>query len=318
MAHLVRRVEGRPKLAADLSAIDIDPEERARLPRTAFAWSEKRAFPIHTREHTLLSCVYREGLPNVPAIVDHNLKEACAVFDVDLSVYGQLKTASAPEDTDVFLLPTLRRLKVACAADVKTAEQRLHTEGARLTLAHRTQACRRLFAKAAQYGVTLRPETLQLAGTTVTARQPLVDWLEARKEAAAPPYKESYHKLATAARQAPAELRDYAEQASLADSLATLDKMAGLDVYYGKKLPDPMLTVFNTQKHASAGVMLAGQHIPLTQLASHPATFYADILGADITRDATDAQGQLDPQQLGQILSTLPVDMQRLLVAQMA
>lgn len=317
MAHLVRRVSDRPKLAAAIQDIDVDRDEYDKLPNTAFAWSEKRAFPVHTREHTMLSRVYSEGIPNFPAHAARAIKEACEVFNVDDSLFARSKVAAAPEPADAFLLPDIRRLRVTEAAHVKVAEEKLRTEGQKLSIQHRALASRRLVEKAAFFGVNVRDEIRKMAGMTVTDRQPLVDWIEARREAAPVEHKDGYQKLANAVKRMPEELRDRAQQVKLAEAIGDLDAMAGLDRFYDRKLPDPLMTVFNSSKVAGQGVTLAGRFLPIERVASYPSTFYSDILGPDIVREASDMSGQMDPQRLAQVLETLPVDMQRMLSAQM-
>lgn len=317
MAHLVRRVADRPKLASALGEVDVDAAERERLPDSAFAWPEKRAFPIHSREHAMLSRVYREHLPDVPEYVDRTLKEACEVYQIDDSLYARPKIAAAPPSEDEYLLPDIRRLRVVDAEGVKTAAERLRNEGQKLSIPHRALASRRLVEKAAFHGVALRPEIHKMAGMVATARQPLVDWLEARREAAPVMHKDGYQKLANAAKRLPEELRDRAQQVKLAEAIGELDELAGLDRYYDRKLPDPLMTVFNTTKVAGSGVTLAGRFVPMTSVASYPSTFYSDVLGPDIVREASDGSGAMDHQRLAAVLETLPVDMQRLLSAQM-
>lgn len=317
MAHLMRRVADRPKLAAAIQDFDVDPAEREALPATAFAWPEKRAFPIHSREHAMMSRTYREGLPDVPAYVDAALKEACEVYQIDDTLYARPKIAAAPPPADDYLLPDIKRLRVVDADGVKVAAERLRNEGQQLSLVHRALASRRLVEKAAFYGVQLRPEIHKMAGMVVTARGPLVDWLEARREAAPIEHKDGFDKLARAARRLPEELRDREQQVKLAEAIGELDELAGLDRHYGRKLPDPLMTVFNTQKVAGPGVTLAGRFVPMDRVASYPSTFYSDVLGPDIVREASDGMGQLDPYKLAAVLGTLPIDMQRMLSAQM-
>lgn len=317
LAHLIRRVFDRPKLAAAVQDIDIDTAEAASLPDSAFAWSEKRAFPIHSREHTMLSRVYREGVQGVPAYVDRALKEASEVYRIDDDLYTRPKTAAAPLPDDDFLLPDLRRMRVTDADGVKTAEEKLRTEGHKLSIEHRALASRRLVEKAAFYGTSVRDEIRKMAGMTVTDRQPLVDWLEARCEAAPTEYKDSYQKLANAAKRLPSELRDRNQQIKIAEAIGELDDMAGLARYYDRRLPDPLMTVFNSNKVAGHGVTLAGHFFPMDRVASYPNTFYSDIMGPDIVREASDASGQMDHQRLAQVLETLPVDMQRVLASNM-
>ena len=317
MAHLVKRIADRPKLAAAIQDFDVNRDEQDQLPNTAFAWSEKRAFPIHSREHTILSRVYSEGIKNVPAHVTRALKEACEVFDIDESLFARSKVAAAPEPEDSFLLPELRRLRVTEAIHVKTAEEKLRNERTKLSIQNRALASRRLVEKAASFGINVHDEIRKMAGMTVTDRQPLVDWLEARREAAPVEYKDGYQKLANAAKRMSSELRDREQQIKLAEAIGELDERAGLTRYYDRKLPDPLMTVFNSSKTAGAGVTLAGRYLPIERLAAYPSTFYADVLGPDIVREASDTSGQMDLHKLAMVLETLPVDMQRMLSAQM-
>lgn len=317
MAHLVKRVMDRPKLAAALADFEVDPQELETLPDSAFAWGEKRAFPIHTREHAMLSRVYRENVPNVPAYVDAAIKEACDVYEIDPSLYAAPKVAAAPASTEDFLLPEQRRLRVTEAGHVKEAAEQLRNEGSRLSVVNRALASSRLVEKAAFFGVRIRPEIFKMAGLTVTARQPLVDWLEARCEAAPVEYKDGYAKLAQAVRRMPEEMRDRAQQVKLAEAIEELDVMSGLDRHYDRRLPDPLATVFNTEKVAGPGVNLAGRFVPMARVAEYPSTFYSDVLGPDIVREASDGVGGMDPVRLAAVLETLPVDMQRLLSSHM-
>ena len=113
----------------------------------------------------------------------------------------------------------------------------------------------------------------------------------------------------------PGELRDRAVQARLAAAIEELDGLAELVPQWGRRLPDPHATVYNTTKSAGPGVTLAGRFIPMERLAAYPTSFYADALDPDIVREATDRSGRLDVEKLAVVLSTLPIDMQRVLVS---
>src|SRR5262249_7012522 len=97
------------------------------------------------------------------------------------------------------------------------------------------------------------------------------------------------------------------------EALDELDRKAGLERHYDRRLLDPLLTVFNTEKVAGPGVQLGGKFVPLTRLASYPATFYGDVLGDDIIREASDGRGGVDAHKLATILETLPRDMKMML-----
>lgn len=314
---LVRIAADRPKLASAVMSFDVDESELDRLPDGAFAWPEKRAFPVHSREHATLSRAYRLGMGGpVPSHVDVTIKEALDVYGVDDSIFDRVKAAAAPRDDSTdFLLPDIRRLRVTSAGHVKVAEDRLAAEGDRLSPGHRMLAGARLVEKAAFYGVRVSDETRRMAGLVATSTRELADWLEAREGAAPPSCRDGYAKLASEVRRMPEELRDRAVQAKLASAIEELDGLAGLDRQWGRRLPDPHASVFNTTKSAGPGVTLAGRFIPLERMAAYPTSFYSDALGPDIVREATDRGGQLDVEKLSAVLSTLPVDMQRVLVS---
>jgi hypothetical protein len=59
MAGLMGRVADRPKLAAAIMDVDVDVDELAKLPDHAFAWPEKRAFPVHDAGNALRVCTAR-------------------------------------------------------------------------------------------------------------------------------------------------------------------------------------------------------------------------------------------------------------------
>lgn len=319
LTTLARLVLDRPKVASVISEVEVDPDISDSLPDTAFAWSEKRAFPITSREHTIMSRLYRENTPKVPEHVDRALKEASEVYGVDEALFAREKRASAPvkENLDDYLLPDLKQLQVKTAADVKIAEQQLLQQYKRLSVEHRAMACRRLMDKAAEHNVALNPLMHKLAGFTVTSTDTMRRWIEARAEAASDTYKEAFQKLAAATKKLPAEIRDRNTQVKFAEALTELDKVAGLIKHYDRKLPDPMMSVFNTSKVSGDGVDLNGKFVSMTRLAAYPSSFYGDILGDDLVREASDGRGGMDPHKLAAILETLPRDMKGMLGKQM-
>lgn len=318
LGTLAKIAAERPKLAAAVMRFDVDVSELETLPDDAFAWPEKRAYPVHSREHATLSQAYRVGVGGrVPAHVDATIKEALQVYGVDEATFARTKVAAAPptDDASDYLLPDIKRLRVTEAGHVKTAADRLVEEGGRLSPGHRVLAGARLVEKAAFFGVRVSDEVRKMAGLVATSTPVLADWLEARSQAASGPYREGYVKLAAEVRRLPHELRDRAVQARLASAIEELDGLAGLDRLWGRRLPDPHASVFNTTKVAGPGVTLAGQFIPMERMAAYPTSFYSDALGPDIVREATDRSGQLDVERLAAVLGTLPVDMQRVLVS---
>ena len=307
---LIPLLEGRNEAQSLIKEADVNEAERDTLPDSAFAWPEKRAFPVHTKEHTIMSRLYLEKCAHVPEDVSKEVDLACAVFGIPERVFQTTKTAAAVENLDDYLLPEHKRLRVKTAADVKTAAQQLVREYQKLSVESRAEACARLVKKAEAFKVELPTPIQQLAGFTLSSTKEAQRWIVARSEAAKKPeHKVAYEKLANALNKAPLERQPRSELIKLADGLATLDKDAGIDKHYDRKLLDPMMTVFNTEKLASGNVSIGGRDFALTRLASLPATFYSDVLGDDFVREASDGRGGVDSAKIGTIIDTLPVDM---------
>jgi hypothetical protein len=317
-AVLINLTKDRPAIEELVKEAEIDEQELDTLPETAFAWPEKRAFPIHSREHTIMSRVYLENVQAVPKHVDQAIKEACEVYGVDDAVFARPKLAAVVDNPDDYLLPDLKRISVRSASQVKRAESILLDGYKKLAFENRAQACRRLMDKAAEYDVTLHPLILKLAGFTISSTEQLRSWLEARQHVAKEAvHKVAYQKLADALRGRPPESRDREELIKVAEVIGELDRAAGLEKEYDRTLPDPIQTVFNTEKIAAQGVDLGGKFVPLTRLASYDASFYGDVLGDDLVREASDGHGGVDPHKLATILETLPRDMKIMLAKQM-
>lgn len=316
-ALFINLTKDRPGVVERVKEAEVQEEELATLPNDAFAWPEKRAFPVHTPEHTVFSRVYRENTINVPPHVDKTLKEASEVYGLDENLFTRPKVAAAVDNPDDYLLPDLRRLPCRNAEQVKLAEEKLLAGYTKLSVETRALACRRLIEKAAAFEVKLNPLMRKLAGFTVSSTRVMREWIEARREAAPDLYKTAYQKLADGLKGLPPEIRDREQLIKVAETLCELDKKAGLQKHYDRKLPDPLMTVFNTDKFAGPGITLGSKFISMDRLASYPATFYGDILGSDFVREASDNRGGVDPQKLAMILETLPSDMKSMLAANM-
>lgn len=316
-AYLYHLVKDRPQLEEYIKEAEVHESEASTLPDTAFAWPEKRAFPIHTKESTTLSSIYRENVSDVPSYVDDTLKVARDIYGIDDAVFARPKLAAVEDLPDDYLLPELKKIRVKTAADVKTAEKVLLRDYTKLSVMNRATACVNLVKKAEEFKVELASPIQKLAGTTISSTKILVDWLEARREATPREiYKVAFQKLADGVKKMPAEIRDRDVLVKLADSISELDEKAGLTKFYDRKLPDPMNTVFNTDKTASSGVDLNGKYVSAVRLASYGQDFYNDMLGEDLVSEASDGSGGLDPQKLATILETLPRDLKAILANQ--
>ena len=102
----------------------------------------------------------------------------------------------------------------------------------------------------------------------------------------------------------------------LAYAIAKMDERAGLEKHYDRRLPDPLLTVFNTDKVASATIDIAGSMVPVDRLSALPASFWADLGGQELA-DEVAPGGHVNPQTLATVVETLPMDLKHVLKAQL-
>lgn len=310
---LYNLLQDHPQAADFVKSASLDEEKVAALPDTAFAWPERRMFPIDTPENTVISQLYREKCAAVPAEVDENLRKAIDVYGVN-TVLEQRKEAAAPEpiSEEDWILPSQHRLRVKTAADVKVAEKLLLEQYPRLSIHDRAEGFINLVKKARDFNISLEPATHRMAGMTVCTTKVAQDFIEARRMATKDPlFQQAYEKLAAAF--PPGEISDRDELIEAANAVAKLDKLAGLEALYDKKLPDPIRTVFNTEKLAEESFDIAGRSIPLSKLAALPADFWTDVVGPEMTKEITDKTGAVDSTKLAQVVPTLPLDLKIIL-----
>jgi hypothetical protein len=121
--------------------------------------------------------------------------------------------------------------------------------------------------------------------------------------------KQAYQAILDEVADSPEYIRDQYTQGKLAEAIHTLDQEAGLDKFYGKKLPDPIQTVFNTVKRAEDEVPI-GQDFAINKetLGNIPLSFWEDVLGEDIAKEIS-VDGNVNVDTLRSILPTLPADL---------
>ena len=295
--------------AVKTASLEEDPDA---LPSDVFAWEEKRAYPLHTKEHAILSAIFAEHF-GCPVDIRQKIAEALHAYDVpaDVLVPTQQKVAEASDED--YLFQSERAYPVASAEDVKVAEARLLAQLFKLSSERRAEAFPRLLTKAANYGVTLQPLTYRLAGAVETHLEQVKEAVEARAAAClGTKAHEAYDKLASLLDNYPERLVDHQIQTKLASYLNDLDEVAGLKKEYDRRIPDPILTVFNTNKLTKIaigdGVQLGDSVFPISQLAGVPPSLYDDVLGPDFSQEVC-PNGACDPQRLAQVLETLPADL---------
>ena len=314
----LRVLAGRfPKIQELVKTANLGPEEWSGLPDSAFAWPEKRQFPIHNREHAALSYGYRKMASMVPAGVDVILEKAADAYSIDKTVF-ESPVVFEKVANETWLLPEKGRFRVTSAEDVKLAESLFLEKFSQFEAEDRAEAFINLGKAAEQYGVKLSPSTQKIAGFTITSTRILKDWINARKEASfGKAASLAFDKLASEYKNAPEYIMDQYHQVKLAEIIHKLDKDAGLTEFYGKKLPDPIQTVFNTEKKASGMVHVGSMPVDKAALAALPLEFWQDVLGPEVAKEIAPS-GQVDPELLAQVLPTLPADIMALVQKQLS
>lgn len=311
--HVLTR--NRPLAREMLKTADFE-EKRSQvedLPSRAFAWEDERRFPIHTKEDTLASVLYRSKLGSaVPKHVDEKLEKAITVFGLDEHLFSS-KTASDPKPETQYALPEEQRLPLDDEGQVKVAEHVLCRDYQMLPLEKRADAFGRLTEAAHKHGVELSTLSQKLAGITVSSTETLRNWLEARAAVTDGKVQEGFDKLANSLQDAPPLMQNRKDLVKMASTIDQLDRKAGLDQHYDRKLPDPLLTVFNTEKQASEMCDVAGMQVPVEELMSLPPEIWEQVDSPELAEVA--ASG--DEATFKQVFETLPLDIKVALQGQL-
>jgi hypothetical protein len=299
---------------------ELDSEEFSVLPDSAFAWPERRMFPLHNREHAVLSLAYSKVASVLPLDVRLNLEKAASLYEIDTTSLSHEEELEKDAGEEYWLLSEQRRFRVASPGDVKLAEQMVHQRYLEFTPVERAEIMQNLVKVAEHYEVPLAPSTKKFAGITLTNTRVLKDWVCARKEAAErvnSPLAKTYEKIAQTFESAPEFVGDKQYQVKLAALLHDLDQQAGITRHYGRKLLDPIQTVWNTDKIAAQCLNIAGKTFDKNMLSSLPVSFWKDAIGDDFAAEIAPG-GQVDPTALEQIIATLPNDLKASLATNLA
>lgn len=313
--RLFRLIQEHPQAEQHIKTASVDYAENENRPDTAFAWQERRLFPIDSPSEAALSRLYMEKQANIPDRVRKLCDKALEVYGIEMPL--QTKTAAAPENPMDYLLPDIKRFRVKTADDAKTAADAILQQLKGMDAVTRTRACVNLVKKATALETKLPMEIYKLAGATVSFTPRMKDWLEARAVATDDPHiRGAYEKLAEYTGKQAQFLNNTEELIKVADAISELDEAANLTRFYDKSLPDPVRTVFNTEKIAEETMNVAGRDLPLSTLLSVDPEIYKDVFGDDLAEDFISGE-DVDPEQLKIILPTVPLDLKQALVAQM-
>tara|TARA_Y100000034_G_scaffold43105_1_gene52657 strand:+ start:7346 stop:8320 length:975 start_codon:yes stop_codon:yes gene_type:complete len=288
---------------------EVGQDVRTCLPNTAFADPDNRLFPVHTPENALLSKAYATKQASVDSSIIARIDHAMELYEVELPELTQTKQAAAPV---VYALAETKQFPIRSAEDVARAEDAVLRNAKKLSADKLASAACTLVKEAASLDVPVTRKTMALAGLVQCDVAKTAEWIEARSQAA-PAGEEHYLKLATWVQEFTESGTKRSELTKLADTVGELDSLYGLTRFYGKSLPTPMETVFNTKTALSQDVDLAGTDVSLEKLLKLDPGVYEDLFGGDILSEIT-TDGELDPSKLTEIISTLPRDMKVMLV----
>jgi hypothetical protein len=314
--HLFNVFSEHPETEAIIKTASIDETENNARADSAFAWRERRLFPIDSPEQATLSRMYMTKQAGVPEDVVKTCDKALEIYGITLNL--QEKTASVLEPpTDNYLLPDKKRFLVQSKEHVKMAEEALGINRFNLSTTERVQASVNLVKQADFLGVAPGVDTIRNAGLVMSDTRVLRDWVDARIEATREPVvKEAFEKLSNALAASPRLVGDREELVKVANVLEELDNAADIKHLYGIKLPDPVQSVFNTDKLADELLDVAGRQVPLETMLQIDPEVYRDVFGADLANEFIDGD-VIDPEQLKVILPTVPLDLQKVLVSQL-
>jgi hypothetical protein len=284
------------------------------LPVTAFADPDRRLFPVHTEEDALLSMAYATKQASVPLPVLKRINTALSLYEVSLPEEVSVKVA---EPQVVYLLEDTKQFPLKTAADLGPAEEALVRNSKKLRPETLSRASLKLVKMAAANDEPVGAKVLAWAGLATCDVEKAASWISARG-VAAPEGQDHYDAVAEALRSnASVGSTSRDDLVKVAAAVSELDKMHSLERHYGKKLPSPQETVFNTKQAMGRTLDLAGKPISLTDLLRVDPAAYGDILGEDIVKEISE-DGELVPEKVLEIFGTLPRDMQQQLVSNLS
>lgn len=306
-ATIRRLLAERPGAAAYLKTAEFE-DTRDEIPQGAFAWSERRRLPVHTREHAVASFLYAEDA-EVPAHVRAKVAEALVAYGVSPAELAPETEKAAAEDECLFPDGSY---PVRNADEVRYAEARLLPQAGRLPLEDRVVTFHKLACAADRHGVDLHPMSQAWGMSAFANVEKVQDALTGRYYLAkTAEHRRAYADIGESLREEPHMLRGYQARVKLASTLLKLDAAAGITGSYNRQIPDPLCSVFNTTVKVGAQLVgLGNDAYELSTLAGLPPSFYADTLGPEVLSEIAPG-GRLDPEQLAAVLPTLPADMLR-------
>ena len=305
-----------PDLSQHVKTAQVGEHVRNSLPVTAFADQSNRLYPVHTVADAILSKAYATKVANLASSVVAQIDTALAMYGVPEDMFSRPKVAHIEEEQPQYLVETQQKLAFYSNTPIAKAEEALIRNQSKRSSRSLTDGALKLVKEASRRGENVSNWTLKYAGLMQCDPMEARDWLDTRAhKAKGSNLKDAYTKLAHVASNIDSTInRD--DLIKLTNTIGELDKIAGFNKYYGRTLPDPISTVFNTKTAMHATLDLAGTVVPVEKLLSIPAKAYGDILGSDIVEEISQ-DGEIMPDALTEILDTLPVDMKKSLVKEL-
>lgn len=304
-----------PQVRPLVKTAAVGEEVRNALPTSAFADKSNRRFPVHTPADAVLSKAYATKVANLAKGVMQEIDTALEMYAVDRDVFKATKVAHAPAEPN-YLLESQRKWAFDSSTSIKLAEEALYRNKNKLSPKSLSEAAVKLVKEARVRKENVGTQTLKYAGLVQCNPQDTVRWLEARAhKAGETSVSEAFSKLAGVVKSIDNSItRD--DLVKVSSAVRSLDKVAGFTQYYGRLLPDPVETVFNTKTAMQPTVELGSKDVPLEKLLAIPPEVYGDLLGADIVEEIVE-DGEIMPDSLSAVLETLPKDMKDTLVREL-
>lgn len=315
---LVSIVRNKPSYYDRIKTAEVAYDKKAKLPESAYAWPEKRAYPINGKEAALVSALYRTQFPpelakeamEVPAHVDDNLEKAAYLygFEIPAKVTKKQQVKVASIQSDDYLIPNKKWFPVRNKNEAKLAEKVIIKNAHVMGYDHLTEASHRLVEKMASYKAgteELNPIIFKYAGMTLSNPEFLDASISRRLDFTKGDMANSYKKLLKIS-----EEMDYnrGNLVKVAATLEELDKQAKVRHLYDKYIPNPIESVFNTLKVRSV-TKTAGHGMFTPDMADMVTSEQVKtILGDDILEE-TMVDKAMDKDRLVEVINSLPQDM---------
>jgi hypothetical protein len=315
-ATLRSLVSSYPAIVGHIKTANVGEHVRSSLPDSAFADRHNRLFPVHTPADAVLSKAYATKVANLAAHVSQEIDTALEMYGVSSDIFESSKVAAASVEEPKYLVKGQQKLAFYNSTPISAGEEALQRVQSKLKSKTITEGALTLVKEASKRGENVSDWTLKYAGLVQCDTTNARDWIEARAhKTSSSKLASAYTKLASVVSNLDGSIqRD--DLIKVASTVGELDTMAGFTKYYGRSMPDPVATIFNTKLAMQPMMDLAGTAVPMEKLLAIPPETYGDILGSDIVEEIT-ANGELMPDALSEILETLPIDMKKSLVAEL-